>query len=119
MVRIKEGRHHKVVVDTEDKTRKSQEKYLNSEKGKTVTKKYLLSEKGKEAREKYLNSEKGKAAKLRYLLSEKGAQCVKKQSKKLSLAYQCMKWLKENPDKTAIDFYNLLIKNQNKEASNE
>jgi len=30
-----------------------------------------------------------------------------------------MKWLKENPDKTAIDFYNLLIKNQNKEASNE
>lgn len=116
MVKIREGRHHKTEISTEEKTKESQKRYLNSEKGKKVTKKYLLSEKGKEAREKYLQSEKGKAAKLRYLLSEKGAQYVEKQSRKLKLAYQCTKWLRDNPDKTIVDFYNLLAQEQSKEA---
>jgi len=102
--KTREGRHHKTEVDTGEKTKESQ-------------KRYLLSEKGKEAREKYLNSEKGKAAKLRYLLSEKGVKYAEKQNQKLGLAYQCTKWLKENPGKTPLDFFNLL-KEESKENPN-
>ena len=119
MERTREGRHHKTEIDTGEKTKESQKKYLNSDKGKEVTKRYLLSEKGKEAREKYLNSDKGKAAKLRYLLSEKGQKYAEKQNRKLGLAYQCTKWLKENPGKTPLDFFNLLTEEQKEDASND
>ena len=74
---------------------------------------YFKSEKGKTSLKKYLESEKGQEARLRYQLSEKGKKARENQNAKAKLALQCTKWLKDNPGKTPIDFFNQLQEGKN------
>jgi hypothetical protein len=63
-------------------TRRSNEKYHKSEKGKAANARYAASAKGKAVRARYLASPKRKAVRDRYLASPKGKEAVRRSKEK-------------------------------------
>jgi len=92
------------MIDAIEKIEEAQKRYWNSDKGKETQSKYHSSKKGREATTRYLNSEKGRMALLRYYLSEKGKTTRQHQNNLRKLLNQCDTFLRENPDKTILDF---------------
>ena len=98
--------------DSYSKVEAAQERYRNTEKGKTAKKRYDQSESGKTARMRYLKSEQGKAALLRYYHSEKAQTQRQQRQATLKLFRKLDKFLELHPDKSIEDFFRA-IKGEN------
>jgi hypothetical protein len=75
-------RWYRQTAKGKEATRRSNEKYHKSEKGKAANARYAASAKGKAVRARYLASPKRKAVRARYLASPKGKEAVRRGSEK-------------------------------------
>jgi len=90
--------------DELDKGKKNQAKWFKSEKGKAAQKKYRDSDKGQAAQDRFNHSVKAQLDRSRYYYSDKGQAAHAKRADKVQTFRDMEKWLKENPDKTVLDY---------------